>query len=146
VRLLNTEPGSRSERSVFRYFAPLIGFLLLAGLLAVGLRLDPRELPSPLVGKPAPDFVLARLDAPERSFSPDEMRGKVWLLNVWATWCVACRQEHPMLVEMAGNPAVTLVGLNYKEARGDAGLDMDKISPDAEKKTERSRQNAGAPG
>jgi cytochrome c biogenesis protein CcmG/thiol:disulfide interchange protein DsbE len=140
MRSLNIEPespGEHSERSVFRprfsAFWPLIGFLVLAALLAVGLTLDPRELPSPLVGKPAPAFVLPRLDAPERNFSPSEMRGKVWLLNVWATWCVACRQEHPTLVEMAGNQAVTLVGLNYKEVRGDAGFDMDKISLDAEK-------------
>jgi cytochrome c biogenesis protein CcmG/thiol:disulfide interchange protein DsbE len=116
-----------------RFLWPLIGFLVLAGFLAVGLTLNPRELPSPLVGKPAPAFALPRLDAPGRNFSPAEMRGKVWLLNVWASWCPSCRQEHPMLVEMAGNPAIALVGLNYKEVRGDAGVDMDRISPDAEK-------------
>ncbi|MDR0441542.1 MAG: redoxin family protein, partial [Candidatus Accumulibacter sp.] len=77
---------------------PLIGFLVLACFLAVGLTLKPRELPSPLVGKPAPAFALPRLDAPERNFSPAEMRGKVWLLNVWASWCPSCRQEHPMLL------------------------------------------------
>jgi cytochrome c biogenesis protein CcmG/thiol:disulfide interchange protein DsbE len=116
-----------------RFFWLLIGFLVLAGLLAVGLTLNPRELPSPLVGKPAPAFALARLDAPERNFSPAEMRGKVWLFNVWGTWCASCRQEHPMLVEMARNKAITLVGLNYKEVRGDAGFDMDRISAAAEK-------------
>ena len=116
-----------------RFFWPLIGFLALAALLAVGLTLNPRELPSPLVGKPAPAFVLPRLDAPERNFSPSEMRGKVWLFNVWATWCVACRQEHPMLVEMAKNKTITLVGLNYKDVRGDGDFDMDKISLEAEK-------------
>jgi cytochrome c biogenesis protein CcmG/thiol:disulfide interchange protein DsbE len=134
MRPLDTEPGSPSKRSVFRpVFWPLIGFLVLACLLAVGLTLNPRELPSPLVGRPAPAFALPRLDAPERNFSPAEMRGKVWLLNVWASWCVACRQEHPMLVEMARNEAITLVGLNYKEMRGDVEFDQDRISPDAEK-------------
>jgi cytochrome c biogenesis protein CcmG/thiol:disulfide interchange protein DsbE len=110
--------------------------------LAVGLTLNPRELPSPLVGQPAPAFTLSRLDAPERNFSPAEMRGKVWLLNVWATWCASCRQEHPMLIEMAGNAAITLVGLNYKEMRGDAGFDMDAISAEAEKKRAVERAKA----
>ena len=121
-----------------RFLWPLIGFLALAGLLAVGLGLNPREVPSPLVGKPAPAFSLPVLEtAPSpggRNFSPAELRGKVWLLNVWASWCVSCREEHPVLVEMAKNPAVTLVGLNHKEVRGDGAFDMDKISADDEKK------------
>jgi cytochrome c biogenesis protein CcmG/thiol:disulfide interchange protein DsbE len=128
-----TKAAQRPLCSLSSVFWPLIGFLVLAGFLAVGLTRNPRELPSPLVGKPAPAFALPRLDAPERNFSPDEMRGKVWLLNVWASWCPSCRQEHPMLVEMAGNEAIALVGLNYKEVRGDAGFDMDRISPDTEK-------------
>ncbi|MEO8411238.1 MAG: DsbE family thiol:disulfide interchange protein, partial [Propionivibrio sp.] len=64
--------------------------------------------------------------------SPQDMRGKVWLLNVWSTWCVSCREEHPVLVDMAKNGAVTLVGLNYKEVRGDGAIDADKMTPDAE--------------
>lgn len=121
-----------------RFLWPLIGFVVLAGLLAVGLTLNPRELPSPLVGKLAPDFALPRLDAPERNFSPGEMRGRVWLLNVWASWCASCRQEHPLLVEMAGK-GIALVGLNYKEVRGDVAFDMDKISAEAERKLARER-------
>ena len=117
-----------------RFLWPLIGFALLVALLAVGLKLDPRDVPSPLVGKPAPLFSLAKLDVQEEAFSPEDMLGKVWLLNVWSTWCVSCRQEHPILVEMAKNPAVTLIGLNYKEVRGDGELDSDKIAPDAELK------------
>ena len=115
-----------------RFLWPLIGFVLLVVLLAVGLNLDPSDVPSPLVGKPAPMFSLAKLDAQAEVFSPKDMLGKVWLLNVWSTWCVSCRLEHPMLVEMAKNPAVTLIGLNYKEVRGDGELDSDKIKPDAE--------------
>ena len=116
-----------------RFLWPLVGFIVLVVLLAVGLRLNPREVPSPLVGKPAPAFALPRLVAMEQTFSPRDMQGKVWLLNVWASWCVSCRQEHPILVEIAKDKAITLVGLNYKEVRGDGGFDMDKISAETEK-------------
>lgn len=116
-----------------RFLWPLIGFVVLVVLLAVGLNLNPREVPSPLVGKPTPAFALPRLGAMEQTFSPRDMQGKVWLLNVWASWCVSCRQEHPILVEIAKNKAITLIGLNYKEVRGDGSLDMDKISAENEK-------------
>ena len=116
-----------------RFVWPLIGFIVLVVLLAVGLRQNPREVPSPLVGKPAPDFALPKLAAMDQTFSPKDMKGKVWLLNVWASWCVSCRQEHPILVEIAKNKAITLVGLNYKEVRGDGAFDMDKISAENER-------------
>ena len=116
-----------------RFLWPLIGFIVLVALLAVGLNLNPREVPSPLVGKPAPAFALPKLGALEQTFSPKDMHGKVWLLNVWASWCVSCRQEHPILVEIAKNKAITLIGLNYKEVRGDGSFDMDKISAESEK-------------
>ncbi|MFZ4536477.1 DsbE family thiol:disulfide interchange protein [Propionivibrio sp.] len=125
-----------------RFLWPLIGFVVLVILLAVGLNLNPRDVPSPLVGKPAPLFSLPKLDAPEQNFSPKDMLGKVWLLNVWSTWCVSCRQEHPVLVEIAKSKTVTLIGLNYKEVRGDGGLDSDKMAPDAEKKLALQRSNA----
>jgi cytochrome c biogenesis protein CcmG/thiol:disulfide interchange protein DsbE len=115
-----------------RFLWPLIGFITLIILLAVGLNLNPRDVPSPLVGKAAPQFSLPKLHAPEQTFSPKEMQGKVWLLNVWASWCVSCRQEHPILVEMAKSKTVPLVGLNYKELRGDGNLDTDKINPATE--------------
>ena len=124
-----------------RFLWPLIGFVVLVALLAVGLNLNPRDVPSPLVGKPAPMFTLARLNAPQESFSPKDMLGKVWLLNVWSTWCVSCRQEHPVLVEMAKNPAIALVGLNYKEVRGDGAIDSDKLSTVAEQKLAIDRAN-----
>jgi len=125
-----------------RFLWPLIGFVVLVVFLAVGLNLNPSDVPSPLIGKPAPLFSLARIDTPDQSFSPKDMQGKVWLLNVWSTWCVSCRQEHPMLVEMAKNKTLTLVGLNYKEVRGDGGIDMDKVAPDAEKILALDRSNA----
>ena len=125
-----------------RFLWPLIGFVVLVALLAVGLNLNPRDVPSPLVGKPAPTFSLARVDSPQQNFSPNEMLGKVWLLNVWSTWCVSCRQEHPVLVQMAKSKAVTLVGLNYKEVRGDGAIDSDKMSADGERQLALDRANA----
>jgi len=96
------------------------GFALLVLLLAVGLTLDPRRVPSPLIDKPAPAFTLPRLGQGEKTFDSTSMRGHVWLLNVWASWCTACRSEHPLLVELAGRHVVDIVGLNYKDAPADA--------------------------
>ncbi|MEO5845145.1 MAG: DsbE family thiol:disulfide interchange protein [Caldimonas sp.] len=102
------------------FLIPLFAFFALATVLAVGLKLDPREVPSPLIDKPAPKFTLPRLDDATRTIRLDDMRGKVWLLNVWASWCVACREEHPLLVEFAKKRVVPLYGLNYKDKRDDA--------------------------
>ena len=124
-----------------RFLWPLIGFIVLVVFLALGLNLNPREVPSPLVGKPAPLFSLPVLGSNAR-FSPDAMRGKVWLLNVWASWCVSCRVEHPMLVELSKSGQVVLVGLNYKEVRGDVGTDTSKMSPEAERA--QAEERAGA--
>ena len=96
------------------YLIPLGLFVALVVFLAVGLTRDPREIPSPLVGKPAPAFSLPVLVG-DQSFSPADMKGKVWLFNVWATWCVACREEHPLLVAFAKQSQVPVVGLSYKE-------------------------------
>ena len=103
-----------------RYLLPLIVFVVLLGFLAAGLKLNPREVPSPLIDKPAPAFTLPRLDAPEQRMALQDLQGKVWLLNVWASWCVACRIEHPLLVELAASGAVPIYGLNYKDERADA--------------------------
>jgi cytochrome c biogenesis protein CcmG/thiol:disulfide interchange protein DsbE len=103
-----------------RYLIPLVLFLALVAFLAIGLGRDPREVPSPLINKPAPNFRLVQLKDPSRSFSSEEIRGKVWLLNVWASWCVACRDEHPMLLELARQKAVPIYGLNYKDKPTDA--------------------------
>lgn len=94
-------------------------FLALMALLAVGLTLNPREVPSPLVGKRAPSFQLPLLHDPAKAFSQKDMLGKVWLLNVWASWCVSCREEHPVLVEFARSGAAPVYGLNYKDKRED---------------------------
>jgi len=96
-------------------------FIALVSLLAVGLRLDPREVPSPLIGKPAPHFELPVLQQPDKTFSEKDLQGRVWILNVWASWCVTCRDEHPVLVEFSKSAAAPLYGLNYKDQR-DAAL------------------------
>ena len=98
-----------------RFILPLGIFLVLAVFLGVGLRLNPREVPSPLVDKPVPPFSLAQLAQPEMQFSQKDMLGQVWLLNVWASWCVSCREEHPLLVDLARSRVVPVVGLNYKD-------------------------------
>jgi cytochrome c biogenesis protein CcmG/thiol:disulfide interchange protein DsbE len=103
-----------------RFLLPLGIFIVLVGFLAIGLNLNPREVPSPLINKPAPAFALPQLHKPEATFSPKDMQGKVWLLNVWASWCVSCRQEHPLLVELAKSNLVPIYGLNYKDPRDDA--------------------------
>ena len=124
-----------------RYYWIVGAFAALVVLLAVGLNLNPRDVPSPLVGKPAPTFTLKQLAEPDKSLSPQDMAGKVWLFNVWASWCVSCRQEHPVLVEFAKRAAVPLVGLNYKEVRGDGGFDMSKLPADEERKLAWQRAN-----
>lgn len=111
-----------------KFLWPLIGFFGLVALLAVGLQLNPRDVPSPLVSKPAPAFSLPQMDPKAPAFSPESLRGEVWLLNVWATWCVSCRQEHAVLVELAENNILPIVGLNYKEVRGDSNLDTDRFA------------------
>lgn len=116
-----------------RYYWILGAFAALVVLLGIGLNLDPRDVPSPLIGKPAPAFNLTVLATPEKTLGPKDMQGKVWLLNVWSTWCVSCRQEHPVLVEFSKRANVPLIGLNYKEVRGDGDFDMSKIKADEEK-------------
>ncbi len=95
-------------------------FVALVVLLAIGLRLNPREVPSPLIGKPAPAFELPLLMAPEKRFSEGEMLGQVWMLNVWASWCPPCLAEHPVVTRIAQSGMAPIVGLNYKDLREEA--------------------------
>jgi cytochrome c biogenesis protein CcmG/thiol:disulfide interchange protein DsbE len=125
-----------------RFLIPLGLFLVLVVFLAIGLNRDPHEVPSPLVGKAAPTFQLEKLGSPGQSFSPADMRGKVWLLNVWSSWCVSCRAEHPLLVAFARQGGLPIVGLNYKEVRGDGETDVSKLDPAAELTLTRSRAAA----
>jgi cytochrome c biogenesis protein CcmG/thiol:disulfide interchange protein DsbE len=100
-----------------RFVLPLGLFAVLVVFLWRGLALDPRAVPSPLIDKPAPAFTLTRLDDPGQTVRRDDMLGKVWMLNVWASWCAACRDEHPTLVAFSRTGAVPIVGLNYKDTR-----------------------------
>jgi len=102
-----------------KFLLPLALFAGLAVLLAVGLGKDPREVPSPLIDKPAPAFTLTRLDDANVTIKRDDLLGQVWMLNVWASWCVACREEHPLLVEFSRKKLMPIYGLNYKDKRPD---------------------------
>jgi len=94
---------------------PLVIFAVLVVFLAIGLTRDPHEIPSPLINKPAPMFIAPILQTPAEKFSAKDMLGKVWLLNTWASWCVACRQEHPILMEFAKTKTLPIIGLDYKD-------------------------------
>lgn len=111
--------ATAETRSKAWLFLPLGIFAALVVLLGVGLTLDPRTVPSPLIDKPAPHFELPLLHDAGRMFSEKDMLGKVWLLNVWASWCVSCREEHPVLLELSKADVVPIYGLNYKDQRND---------------------------
>jgi len=112
-----------------RYIVPVLLFLLVAGFLLLGLDRNPGEIPSPLIGKPAPAWTLPRLpvatagavtSSGEATLDAKTLQGKPYLLNVWASWCAPCLQEHPLLVELARRKVITIVGVNYKDKPEDA--------------------------
>lgn len=100
-----------------KYLIPGLAFIVLAVFFYRGLFLDPRIVPSPLIGKPAPAFELEDLRDPSRTFATADMLGKPAVLNVWATWCAGCRQEHPFLMRLARSGEVPLYGMNYRDER-----------------------------
>ncbi len=103
-----------------RFVMPLVVFGLMVALLGYGLSLDPKKVPSPLIDKAAPQFSLVMLDAPQKQLSTADMMGQVWVLNVWASWCVSCREEHEIITRLANQNLVTVIGLNYKDDPSDA--------------------------
>ena len=109
---------TENRASAMKRFLPLVLFGLLVLLLAVGLTLNPREVPSVLIGKPAPEFSLPRLLA-EGEVSQDDLKCGVTLLNVWASWCFACQQEHDAITWLSNN-GIRVIGLNYKDKVADA--------------------------
>jgi cytochrome c biogenesis protein CcmG, thiol:disulfide interchange protein DsbE len=121
---------------------PLALFVVLLAFLAVGLKRDPHEIPSPLVNRPAPAFSLHTLQSGQSLFSPEAMRGKVWMLNVWATWCGACQEEHPVLVSFAREGLVPLVGLSYKEVQASDEPTGKPLSPEDKLAMARMRSQA----
>ncbi len=126
---------------MMRFILPLILFLILSVFLYKGLGRDTREVPSPLIGKAAPAFQLPTLQDTAKQFSPKEMLGKVWLLNVWASWCEACKDEHPVLMEFSSQKMLPIVGVDYKDKREqgmdtlkNAGNPYDQVISDADGK------------
>ena len=102
-----------------RFILPFVIFMIVAAFLFVGLGLNPRELPSPLIDKPAPEFTLPQLYAQDKQLSLQDMKGKVWLLNVWASWCTACEQEHPLFMDLSRRNIVPIYGMDYKDKSED---------------------------
>jgi cytochrome c biogenesis protein CcmG/thiol:disulfide interchange protein DsbE len=112
---------------MLKYIIPLILFIVLAVFLGIGLNLNPRDIPSPFIDKPAPIFSAPKLNAPTEKLSTQDLKGQVWLFNVWASWCVSCREEHPILNQLAKQKAVVIVGLNYKDEPNDAKKWLDTL-------------------
>lgn len=100
-----------------RFALPLVLFVALVVILAIGLKIDPRKVPSPLIDKPAPEMALPQLKAPQNILRKSDLAGRVILLNVWASWCSGCRIEHPLLIQLARTNTVEIIGLNYKDER-----------------------------
>ena len=112
-----------------KFLIPIVLFAVLGGLLAYGLRLDPRRIPSPLIGKPLPHFDLPILQEPGKTLTNADLRGHVVLINIWASWCVSCREEHPLLVALARKHIVPIIGVSYKDKPADALAEL-KVSGD----------------
>lgn len=100
-----------------KFLVPALAFAVLVGFFVVGLRQNPGQIPSPLIGKPAPGFLLESLGDPAWKLGPEDFEGRVWVLNVWATWCVGCRQEHEALLAIARDNRVPIMGLNWRDDR-----------------------------
>jgi cytochrome c biogenesis protein CcmG/thiol:disulfide interchange protein DsbE len=112
---------------MLKYIIPLVLFIIMAVFLGMGLNLNPSDIPSPFINKPAPEFSAPKLNAPSEKLTPADLKGQVWLFNVWASWCVSCRSEHPVLNEFAKLKAVTIIGLNYKDDPTDAKKWLDSL-------------------
>lgn len=115
------------RRANWRFVLPLTLFVLLAIALGVGLTLDPREVPSPLIGKPVPVFDLPPVKGRSAGLSDRDLVGQVALVNVFASWCAACKEEHPLLIELARRNIVPIHGLNYKDKPDDAAQWLDSL-------------------
>jgi cytochrome c biogenesis protein CcmG/thiol:disulfide interchange protein DsbE len=110
-----------------RYLAPIAAFAVLIPIFIIGLQRDPSELPSPFIGMPAPAFSLPGLEDPTVAVGSKDYEGKTALVNVWATWCVGCRQEHDFLLTLAARESVPIYGLNWRDNREDALLWLQKL-------------------
>lgn len=107
---------------MFKFLLPVILFFVLCGFLLIGLYKDPSKVDSPLIGKPVPEFSLPTLMNENAVFTSKSFLGKVSILNVWGTWCFACKQEHHVLLELAKRNVAPIYGLNYKDDNAQAKL------------------------
>jgi cytochrome c biogenesis protein CcmG/thiol:disulfide interchange protein DsbE len=108
-------------------YIPLLVFLVMAIFLGIGLTMNPREIPSPLIGKPVPEFTLPPVKGRTLGLATADLRGEVSIVNVFASWCLACREEHPILMELGKSGIVPLHGLNYKDKPDDAQAWLDEM-------------------
>jgi len=119
--------GLRSGRRRWLFLLPLAGFLALAAAFGLGLGNDAKTLPSPLLGRPVPAFHLPPVQGRALGLSTDDLKGEVSLVNVFASWCIACREEHPLLMRLKEEGTVPVHGLNYKDRPDDAARWLDKM-------------------
>lgn len=105
---------------MWRFLIPLIAFAILIPVFVIGLGRNPNELPSPFIGKPAPEFSLPTVRDPQQSVGSVDFAGKTALVNVWATWCVGCRQEHEFLLSLSRSGEIPIYGINWRDDLADA--------------------------
>lgn len=123
----NTMAKTAGKPNRLIYLAPILVFLSVSLMLGLGLTLNPREVPSALIGRPVPDFSLPPVQGRILGLSSADLKGEVSLVNVFASWCVACRQEHPLFTQLATAKAMPIHGLNYKDAPADAAKWLDTL-------------------
>ena len=124
--LANTVQAQPQRRRLLSYL-PLAVFALMAVFLGIGLTMNPRDIPSPLIGKPVPNFSLPPVKGRSLGLASSDLKGQVSLVNVFASWCVACREEHPVLLDLARKGVVPIHGLNYKDKPNDAQAWLDEL-------------------
>jgi len=128
VQMAASAPGnSAGKRPRLAYLVPLLAFMALALILGIGLTLDPRKVPSPLIGKPVPEFSLPPVKGRTVGLASANLKGEVSLVNVFASWCVACREEHPVFMDLRKRGVVPIHGLNYKDKPDDAARWLDEL-------------------
>jgi len=119
--------GGRARARTLAFLVPGVAFAAVVALLALGLGRDPRLVPSPLIGRPVPEFDLPPVRGRDLGLASTDLRGEVSLVNVFASWCVACRDEHPLLMALAEEGTIPVHGLNYKDRPEDAAAWLDAL-------------------
>jgi cytochrome c biogenesis protein CcmG/thiol:disulfide interchange protein DsbE len=125
--ILTARPPTPERGFRWGRYIPILVFLVLAVFFAIGLTMNPREVPSPLIGKPVPEFSLPAVKGRSLGLASADLRGQVSLVNVFASWCAACREEHPVLIQLAKAGIVPIHGLNYKDKPDDARQWLDEL-------------------